>query len=299
MAITTLFKTIEQVKEYITIDISTNINTVLPYIKQAEKFVKDIIGTDLYNSLSYFVNEDGDDSDIEALLPYVQLPLINFAYMLGAPKLAVNIGMAGISTTSNNNLNPADDTRIKDLIRSFASSGYDGLEDLLEFLEENKGTYSAWVSSTAYSYNKQFFVNNAKEMNDSIHIGISRYDFLKLKPFIHQIEQSIIKKAIGTDTFDAVKEEYADDDLSDENEILLLDYIRPAVCYMALNKHKQDQNNELEGRRYLEEMVVFLNENASATQYINYYESDLYSDPDEEVEAINNEDSGFFVFGKP
>jgi hypothetical protein len=239
MAIQTLFTDINQVKEYITVDIGSNINMLLPYIKQAEKYVKDVIGTDLFNELLEYVQaSDSDNDELEALLPYVRMPLINFAYKFGAPKLSVNIGKTGITTTESNNVSPAEDWRMKDLINSFASSGYSGLEELLEFLEENKEDYTSWSTSSAYSFQKKFFVNNAKELNESIFINIERYDFLKLKPYIHQIEQSVIKKAISTELFDVMKEKILAGDLSEENEILLLDYIRPSVCYMALNKFK-------------------------------------------------------------
>jgi hypothetical protein len=48
-------------------------------------------------------------------------------------------------------------------------------------------------------------------------------------------------------------------------------------------------------------MVNFLNDNASETVYADYYSSDNYTDPDDEDEEVEdiNEDSGFFVMGKP
>lgn len=294
MAIKTIFKTIDQVQEFITIDISSDINTILPYIKQAEKFITEIIGTPLLNQLLEHVHEDGEDNNLNDLLTYARLPLINFAYMIGGEKLSVNIGENGITTTEVQNLSPAEEWRMKGLTKSFASAGYDGLEDLLKFLEDNAKSYPKWQQSKAYSYNKQFFINNAKDVNDSIFIDIRRIDFLKLKPFIFQVEQSEIIPTISRRYFNQLKAEILENNISSENAIVLNTYIKPAVCYHALGLYEKNDVYKLEGTKYVEELKDFLNENAD--NYFYYKDSDCYEEPGT-AEDINDEDSGFYAFG--
>ena len=295
MAIQTLFKYIETVREYISVDISHDINKLLPYIKQAEKFTTDIIGSSLHSALLNIVQNETEDAALQSLLPYVQLPLINFAYMLGGSKLAVNIGQTGISTTENDNLTPAEEWRLKDLKTSFASAGYDGLEELLRFLEENKDDYPLWESSASYSYQKKYFINNAKELNETIDTNFGRYDFLKLKPFIHQIERSVILPRMCETLFTTIKDEIKDGNVSEDNQTLLDDYIKPAVCYLAIDKLKPDENFKLEGTRYAQQLKDYLNSNADT--YTDYASSDCYEDPETESD-LNDEDSGFFVMGR-
>lgn len=294
MAIKTLFKTIDELFDYITVDISSDFRTIAPYIKQAEKYISDVIGTSLLTSLITLVDEEGTDESLLLLLEKARLPLANFGYMLAISKLNVNVGDAGFTVTVSNNLEPASKWRIDDFRESVESSGNDALEVLIAFLEENKDTYTDWEDSIAYSYQKKFFINNATEFNDSVFLNISRLNFLELKPFIHQIEKSVIQPAICQTLFDEIKLQIVDDDLSDENKQLLNTFIRPAVCYLAMDKHTNNENYKLEGMRYAEQLQNHLNDNAS--DYPLYQASDCYEDPITAVE-LNSEESGLYIFG--
>jgi len=297
----TLFTTIEEIQDYITVDVSSNEKTILPYMLQAEKYTTEIIGKALRAELIEVVHGNEDDESLKELLKVVRLPLANFGYFLASSKLNVNVGEKGFTVTENQNLAPASKWRVDEFKESVELSGYDGLEDLLEFLEENKKAYPNWVSSKAYSYNKQFFINNAWEFDQSIKTEITRLKFLKLKPFIHQVERSEVIKAICPDLFNEIKNQLKNDNITAPNQILLIDYIRPSVCYLAYARKLEaedksdNQFSKLEGDRYVSEMRGYLNDNAD--NYPLYKVSDCYQDPTAITISINNDDSGLFIGG--
>ncbi|NHZ84413.1 MAG: hypothetical protein GWP19_00850 [Planctomycetia bacterium] len=295
MAIKTLFTTIEQIQDYITVDVSSNERTILPYMLQAEKFTTEIVGKALRADLIEVVHGNNDEEKLKDLLKIVRLPLANFGYMLATEKMNVNVGEKGFTVTENQNLAPASQWRVDNFRESVKQSGYDGLEDLLEFLEDNVKHYPHWEMSKAYSFNKQFFINNAEEFKTAIKKEITRVKFLNLKPFIHQIERSYIRKTTCPRLFDVIKNEILGGKVSPNNLKLLNEYIRPAVCYLALDKKEENENWELEGIGYVEELQDFLNNNAD--NYPDYKISNCHKDPTVEVEEKNNEDSGFYIFG--
>ena len=65
----TLFTTIEQVKQFVTVDISAKFDTIKPYLVEAHKWVKKGIDIDTFNELITYANaETQDDTELDALL---------------------------------------------------------------------------------------------------------------------------------------------------------------------------------------------------------------------------------------
>ncbi len=292
----TIFLTIAEIKEQISVDISSDIRTLQPYIKQAEtRYLKEIIGTDLLELLRAAVNdEDAITPELEALLPVVRYPAAHFAYMLAVPQLSLNVGETGIGVTMSGNFEPAAEWRLKNFSISLENTGYDGVEELLEFLETYVADYPEWVLSPAYSFNKKLFVNNAAEFETATMIDIPRLKFLHLRSHLYMFEQNTVKKTISAALADEIKAQIIADTLSPENELLLNSYIRPAECYFALWKMEDKAELKLEYTRLVEELQAYLNTNAAT--YPLYEASDCYSTLS--VIGLNDEASGFFMMGR-
>lgn len=289
---TTIFANITDLRKFITIDISSDLNVIMPYLVQAEKYIRDITGNALFNAAVEYVNDEEATAnpELDALLPFLQYPLANFGYFHAIDKLNVNVGNAGITVASTASLVPASKERIDRLRESVEQSGYDGLERLIEFLEGNVNDYPQWESSSAYSYNKQFFINNAYEFEKKTHKKISRIKFLKLREFI-SIAENYIKGITCENLFNEIKDEILSNDISAENQILLK-IIQPAVCFYAMNKYEENRTYELESTRLLEKLKIYLIQHAE--DYPLFLNSDCFSDT--EIE-LNDDDSGLYAFG--
>jgi hypothetical protein len=299
MAQQTLFKTVDEINAFIPVNVSTYESSILPFMAQAHKYIKDIIGATSFNDILDYFNSDIDEADeaMDEIIPKIQLPLANFGYMLAIAKLNVNVGENGFTVTSNQNLAPASMDRVREFRDSVTTAGYDALEELIEFVDENESTYPDIYD---FIFEKRLFLNCAKDYNIAIFIKIRHIDYIELKKYIFQVEK-IIKGCISDELFAEIKAQIAytalaypeteGDVLSEANQTLLDNYIKPAVAYLSLNLWKPDPNFKDEGTKYIEELVNYLNENASTYPL---FEATQYNS---EGRFENDADSGFFVSG--
>ena len=155
-----LFKTIEEIKEYLAVNLSSDINSLLPYIKRAEqKFIVPVLSQDQYDDLKDWYNQgsgsstgsDLTEQQYEDLLEKVQAALANLAYLLYIPIGNLQISDGGFHVTETTNKKIASQYRIDEIKESFREAGYEGIDVLLEFLEKNADTYTEWMSSSAYT----------------------------------------------------------------------------------------------------------------------------------------------------
>jgi len=271
----TLFTTIEQVREYVTVDISANIKTITPYLVEAHKFVQKGMDATTFNSLVDYVGAGKfDDADMDALLDYARRTLANFAYALATKRLGIFVGENGMMTFSNNNLEPIAIDKLDAIKSEFFSSGYNALEMQILFIQDNKETFA---SAYSFLFDNTFFVGTAKEMNDLIFTDVQNRDYFDMKPNIYLIEQTI-KNIITKTTFDELKA--VQDDTPTEQQQAMLDIIKPAEALLAYGKKFNSEEHTLNGTNLLEQLRIYYSTITGIT-----------------VERWDNEDKRIFVFG--
>lgn len=225
-------------RNYVKVNINSNIDTLKPAIAEAERrFIIPLIGKPLFDLLDTYVNDGGSDEDYEELLKQVEIPLANLAYWLHIPAGAVLMSDGGIHQLSNDNQKSASEARIEDLKESVAQAGFDALDNLLEFLEENKSEYTEWIDTPGYTVFHELFISTAKEFSIHYNINNSRRTFLALRHIIKHVQETHVKKVLGDDLYDEILEQLTDDGsseaLTDENQTLL-NFIRPAMAYLTI-----------------------------------------------------------------
>lgn len=293
-----LVKTIDEVKNYLSVDISMQSKTIDPYIKPAEEHVIRLLGKDQYLELDEYYNygEEGEtDEALDALLPYVQRPIVNFAFFLGLSMLNVSIGENGIAVVSNSNLSPASKQRTDDLKADLEKAAYDALESLLEFLEENIEDYDSWSGSDAYAYQYEYLISSARRFDELLRIDRSRLTFLKWRPTMADVEFLEIYPVVSKDYCDELKEEIkSGDDLEEENAVIL-PLLQKALAYLTA-AIELDPKYEQRGRHYLMEAKRIMD--AAPDDYPTYRDSDVYvATITSYAKYENTEDSNFFVTG--
>ncbi len=341
-----LFKTLDEVKEYLAVNIGSNIDSILPSIRRAEKkFIIPLLGKEQYEDLLDWYHESsgsvsGSDSgsgsgipltdqEQQDLLEKVQEPLINLAYLLYIPIGNLQISDSGFGVAETANKKIAAQWRIDDLKESFEDGGNEGLDFLLEFLEDNADTYDLWKGSSAYTVFKQFFINTAKEFSQLYDIRGSRLTFLALTATMKKVEEFQIASVISQPLFDEIKTQIAGE-LSADNKILLDDHIKPALAHLTVSRAAVDLTVQIteagifikkvedekiqskakapdpnisavitaartDGMAYIERMESFLNENAD--KYPLYKASDLFDDTDNasDNEFDNKKDNNHYA----
>ena len=292
-----LFKNISEIQAFMAVNITAVFETILPYINQAEnKFIKNILGEDLLKELQDFFDIGSMPDEYEALLEKVQMPLINFAYYLSVSNLNLQITGSGFVVTQTQNQAPASRYRTDDLKADLQKAAYDGIEILLDFLEENKEDYTLWISSDAYTEHYRFFVKDALDFHCEVNIDKSRRKFLEMRQSMKNIETLQIEPVISKALADAIKAEIKLDTVSVANQKILT-HLKSACANLTAAKEIDPKFEEI-GQHYLSEVKLLLD--AAPDDYPIYKASDCY-DEDKTTNNLyeNDEDSHLFVMGGP
>jgi hypothetical protein len=204
----------EEIRQFLPVNSSITFASLQPYIESAEvKYIKPVLGADQYGELcSYYGDPEiwphiekipkTHENWLSKLLPLVQKALINLAFLDGFSILSVNIGDSGTFRQESDNQKPLFQYQEENLKNTFRSDGFNSLDGILEFLEENIEHFPIFSASDAYSVFKSRFIRSAKEYSDIYNINTSRLVFLHMQQYISQVNDFDILPVIGRAFFD-------------------------------------------------------------------------------------------------
>ncbi len=235
-----LFKTVLEIKNILPIGIGNDFQRLKPHIANAENgFIKILLGLNMYNALIDLYNTpvsetpSADELLRRELLGKVQFASIHLAFHLGFDFLNISVTDAGfqrIETERTKGLYKYQEDAIKAF---FAETGYNALDDILVFLEENIGSFEEFLSSVNFNNIITSFLPNVKSIeNLPFNIHSSRLIYLALKPSLAYIEDTAIKNTLGQTIYDQVKTEMVKEEI-EAKFVLLLDHIRKPLIYLA------------------------------------------------------------------
>ena len=227
-----IFKTIEEFKQYISVNSSFDFLNVQSAIASIErKTLKPLLGAALYQKLNDDYNASNGDAAHLKLLDMCRYAVANLAFHRIIPIMSVQISNSGIRVASSNDgsMRPAPKWQIEKIQKSTLENGYDHLENLLEFLEENMADYPDWD----YVGNHVYFINSAVEFNEYCFINSSRLIYLRMLPQMRKVERRV-SNHIGKDQFGAFKAIIAgkDTDFSAAQQPVI-DFIREAIANLS------------------------------------------------------------------
>lgn len=297
-----IIKNSNEATEFFPVAISVDITLLSPKFPDViNKFIQPFLGKEQMALLETWYDnnksEELNDNDevihsLEYLLPYVQRILVRFAIFMSVDELDLMLTNSGFVVTSNASVTPASTERVSKFKKSMEQAGWDAVELLLRFLEDNEAEYEAWATSTAYSKAVRGFVNAASEFDDKV--MISRLDFHRYRLTMDRIEYEKIIPVISQDLYDTIKAEILADDVSADNEVIL-PLIKNAIIFFTAAE-EIDKKYEGIAKHYLTDVKKILNANPDT--YPDYRDSGLY-----EVDVVNyppyenTADSTGFVFG--
>lgn len=207
-----LISTIEEFKQYASIDGNTNMETLQPFIDEAERlYLIDLLGQTFYDELvtAYTaangdINATGFNVDLKKLFPYVQRPLAYYTLLLAIPQLTVTIGDMGIRQHRADQSDAAPRWKEEKLQIHCLKNGDIQADKLLEFLESNASVsrYATWFASANNTKMSGAIVYSSAIASKYISINNSRRVFLSIRNKIREIESRSIPKLIGKAQYD-------------------------------------------------------------------------------------------------
>jgi len=229
----------EEIRKYISVSSSSEFDIVAPHIQNAERdYLVPLIGNDLYQRLITFCNEEVHDLTDESvqktnqLFAFVQSAVVHIAYWIGFDVINALITDSGFKRTESNTVKSLFKYQEHNLKHYLRTSGFNGLDTVLQFLELNLVDFKEFEDSPAFSLMKTSFVPTTYIFNDIYFINNSRLTFLRMKPHLQLLEDTHIRPILGPDTYAYLKAEISKPE-PDSKVYRILPYIRKPLVFLA------------------------------------------------------------------
>ena len=229
----------EEIRKYISVSASSEFDIVAPHIQNAERgYLIPLIGSGLYSWLTdFYTTENPDLTDegvqkLSQLLALVQSAVIHIAYWIGFDVLNALITGSGFKRTESNTVKSLFKYQESNLKNYLRTSGFNGFDSVLQFIDVNQPEFSGFGDSQALSTIKTSFVPTTSVLNEIYFINNSRLTFLRMKPLLQLVEDMDIKPVLGPETYSYIKTELSKPEPASK-VIRLLPYIRKPLVFLA------------------------------------------------------------------
>jgi hypothetical protein len=294
---TGLIKSITDLKKYVRVAGTMQDGSWKPFMLDAQnKYIRPYLGDTLLGKLDTWYNATNPATNLHYtnLLPYVQSALAKFIIGISAHANNLQVTESGFVVTSNGNLAPASMDRVKGYIDSMIAAGYDNIETMLRFLEANRSNYADWMSSDAYTQNRDSLIPNAVEFDKCIYIDQSRLKFTEMKRIMQDVELLRIKPVISEAMFLDITAKALTNNLGNYSAILPL--LRRSVANFTFWEKTANRSFLTLGEAFLAEVKKIID--TTPTNYPLYMNSACYDAAKTSYRAFENtEDDTVFVMG--
>lgn len=332
----TFFKDIDDLRQHLSVTKAFSIeefDTKLTYA--TDIYLKEWLGQELLDNVSAaYAASPGTPMPVqyEVILPKIQFVLAHFTFLEEIPYIELTIDDSGITRAESEHSKTAYSAQINALKDKIAETGYNGLELLLEFLEENEVDYPEWVTTDGYTKNKDHFINTASDFSDNYNLLRGRQTFKVLTHIMDDMEIFYLLPLMGQDWFDELKQKIQDKAVLSDFEEKALNYIQRSVANLTISnavkhllvrvtpkgiislEHDKDTSYEIEktgsdngssaklraaedlGKKYLNRLLTYLQ--ANLDEFPTYRDDETVNPPDDETtdcDPCNTSGGGIYV----
>jgi hypothetical protein len=241
-----LFKSIDEIKQFLVVGAGTDFNRLKPHVQNAETaYLRPLLGTELFKELQDFYDNppanplEGGNILFMELLSLVQRTLIHLTYWSGFQVLNATISDGGFKRTESEKVKSLFKYQEVELKEYFKTAGFNGLDEILFYLEmeirKSEGepvNFRSFVDSDAWTILKSSFIPDTSTFNSIVFINHSRLTFLRLKPPMQLVEDLEIKPLLGETIFNEINLEMVKTTPS-EKVMAILPHIQKALAYLA------------------------------------------------------------------
>jgi hypothetical protein len=235
-----LVRTTDTVKKYFPQTTVDDFAIFEPHIQTAEeKYVIPYLGKATSKRLNDYMDAGAmpGESSLDGLLPLVQRAVVDFAYRVSVPVRNVVDTNDGFGVVQNSNLAPASSARTDELKAGVDEYGWNAIDVMLQYLEENRADFPEWYHSAVSTLAFRNLINNATEFGQYVHLpGFSRVAFQQLRPVMDNVEMLIISQKIGDDVVSGLKTKMKEDTLTPDDEKVLT-LLQRALANLALSEN--------------------------------------------------------------
>lgn len=273
-----------------------------------------LLGKELYNEIeAFYLSEDYDTAPEEAapedppaegpsaletwkiwreLVHRTQLPIAFYAYRNYASHADLTHSDKGRQIAVSENEKPAFEWMIERDEQSLLMKAHRMTDRLLLYLDEYKTDATLaeiWVNSDAYKASKDNLVSSASVFDSIFPINESRRFYLKILPFIKEVERTKLVPVLSKDTYDALITLIRTPNAEDTNNELL-EYARVPVVMYAMGIAARRLSVEIlpDGifQNYISGSLSARAKNPAAMEFKNEVARMLEMQADESIKAL-------------
>ena len=230
----------EEVRKFIPVSSSSDFDSLSPHIANAERdYLIPVIGQAMYDQLHTYYNSmisdpysvEGDCKE-QKLLSLVRSAVLHLSYWIGYDLLNVEVTDSGFRRTESTSVKGLWKYQDENLRGYFRIYGFNGIDTVLQYLEDNISDFPAFEGSPEYTILKSSFIPSTLIFDRIVYIRRSRLTFLRMKPHMNLVEDTEISTILGPVAFDYVKTQMLLDQPA-ETVVKLLEYIRKPIAYLS------------------------------------------------------------------
>lgn len=169
-------------------------------------FLLPLLGTELMNRAAAIMTAE-DPSELEqTLLRWLRVAEANLALWYNFQELQLRFTDQGWQRQTTENFTSPYKYQEDQLRAGFKNKGMNALDTILQLLENHADTFTEFASCPAYTEKKSGrFVQTTEDVNRVYFINNSRLVFLRLRPVIREIEETILPYSIGERLFEVMQ----------------------------------------------------------------------------------------------
>lgn len=215
---------------------SDNFDNIKTDIELAEEDMIELIGQDVYDKAQeHYDSENWGDEDftlLNNLVKHIQLPVAYYAYHAYAAHTDITHGENGRKVFIDpDNEKIAWEWMIHKDDEAILNKAHKTTDRLIAFLEKNEDDIEEWKESDAQKAARRLFIQNTKVFDGIFPIDNSRRFFIKIIPFMDEVERKYLKPVLG-DRYATIKTAIEAGETDDYDDLIAL--IRVPVAYLTL-----------------------------------------------------------------
>jgi hypothetical protein len=231
-----LITTTDKVREFATVNANMSFENLKPHIDAVEA---DIIIPALSPAMHSVIAVTGAlSTKLDQLRTLAQRALANLALYEGAKgDFQVELGDGGMRQSHGQDMKPVFERNVRDYQQDKFLKGYQALDAMLVFLEENESdsVFSPWKTSSAYTIYAKNFIRSGADFRKYYTLVQSRYLFLQMLPDMESAEEGIVKETLHQTLYNTVKTTWGNGTITADN-LKLIPYIQKLVADTTIAK---------------------------------------------------------------
>ncbi|MFD1143035.1 DUF6712 family protein [Larkinella insperata] len=188
----------QSLKKVVPVNADLTFSEIEPYIHSAQLFVARFTGELLIANLADVVANGNElNAQQQALLDRLARPVGNLAGLKYANVKTGQLTDTGVMRTAGAGQADAFEWQVERMASQLNAEAWDGLEDLLRFLEDKKEDYPDYLASDQYQYQSGLLIKDAQTFSKHYFIADSRLTYWSLQSCLVKAEDRV-KRLLGS-----------------------------------------------------------------------------------------------------